>query len=79
MGTQRRPARRVADVEQQWGRPIAGILTELYVIRGLTIRQAATALGMSRGRVHQLLQAYGIPRRQWGYLPQRTEASNADH
>jgi len=62
-----RPRPRIEAIEAKWGRPIAGILTELYVIRGLSIRETARVLGISRERVYKLLREYGIPRRQWAY------------
>jgi hypothetical protein len=62
-----RPRPRIAAIEARWGRPIAGVLTELYVIRGLSIRQTARVLQISRERVNQLMREYGIPRRRWAY------------
>jgi hypothetical protein len=54
--------KRVA-IEQRWGRPIAAVLMDLYLVRGLSEAAVARELGVVQPHVHRWLVRYGIPRR----------------
>jgi DNA-binding XRE family transcriptional regulator len=50
-------------VELRMGRPIADVLRDLYVVRGLTQEQVAAEIGVTRMTAVRWLAEYGITRR----------------
>jgi hypothetical protein len=53
----------VEALENRFGRPLVGLLTELYVVRGMSEAAVAHQLGVAQASVHRWLVRYGIPRR----------------
>jgi len=62
-----------AQIEARYGRPIAGILTELYILQDLSEAQVAEIFGVNQTTVHDWLVKSGIPRRKWAFPQQRTQ------
>ena len=56
-------------IEAGWGRPIAGVLADLYVVRGMSEAEVARALGCSQSAVHKWMVRLGIPRRSVRAFP----------
>ena len=56
-------------IEARWGRPLAGVLAELYVVRGHSEAEVAKALGCSQSAVHKWMVQLGIPRRSVRTFP----------
>lgn len=54
-------------IEAEYGRPIRSLLTELYVVRGLSEARVGRELRTSQQRVHAMLVRLGIPRRRVRY------------
>ena len=50
-------------VALRMGRPIADVLHDLYVVRGLTQEQVAAEIGVTRMTAVRWLAEYGITRR----------------
>lgn len=50
-------------VALRMGRPIADVLRDLYVVRGLTQEQVAAEIGVTRMTAVRWLAEYGITRR----------------
>ena len=53
-------------IEARLGRPMDEILRELYVDRGLTLAEAGTELGVTKGAVSRWLERFGIEARRPG-------------
>lgn len=51
-------------IEEREGRPIEELLTDLYVTRGLNMRDAAAELGIDKGAFSRWLERFGIPARR---------------
>jgi len=47
-------------IEAMQGRPIAEILEDLYVAKGLTVEQVGTSLGITKGAASRWLDRFGI-------------------
>jgi hypothetical protein len=59
--------RKTTAIELRYGQPITGVLTQLYVIEGLSEKEVGRELGLAQSTVHDLLVHHGIPRRQWAF------------
>ena len=68
---------KIPEIEARFGRPITGLLTQLYVIEGLSEAQVARRLGVAQVTVHTWMVRYGIPRREWAY-PGRSHRETED-
>lgn len=54
---------KIAELERRHGRPLPGLLTDLYVIKGLSEAEVGRVLGVAQNQVHRWMVRYGIPRR----------------
>jgi transposase len=53
-------------LEAARGKPINEILTELYIVEGLTVDAVGAALGVTKGTISRWLERCGIPARRQG-------------
>jgi hypothetical protein len=53
-------------IEARLGKPIEAILTDLYIDRGLTVREVGEELDVTGGVISEWLARWGIPARKNG-------------
>lgn len=71
-------APRIDAIELEWGRPLSGLLAELYIVRGWSMSRVAQELRSSERQVHRWMVLYGIPRRTVRVYPPGSEPRAQD-
>ena len=64
---------KIEALEREWGRPLSGLLAELYIVRGWPMSQVAAQLHTSERQVLRWMVRYGIPRRTVRVYPPGAE------
>ena len=69
---------KIEALEREWGRPLSGLLAELYIVRGWPMSRVAAQLHSSERQVHRWMIRYGIPRRTVRVYPPGTDPRAQD-